>query len=103
MHYIINPEGIKMEIEKLRHSVTNIWNIKQYRTKLHSPYSSWNRNLPRITKMYSMSNTYNNAKYNLNRPDTKEILLNVQTAKDMGTRRTTATLNQGASNAQVIT
>jgi hypothetical protein len=34
MHYCINPEEIKPEIEKLGHTVTNIWNIKQYRTKL---------------------------------------------------------------------
>jgi hypothetical protein len=34
MHYFINPEEIKTEIEKLGHMVTNIWNIKQYRTKL---------------------------------------------------------------------
>jgi hypothetical protein len=29
MHYSINPEEIKTEIEKLGHTVTNIWNIKQ--------------------------------------------------------------------------
>jgi hypothetical protein len=34
MHYFINPEEIKTEIENLGHTVTNIWNIKQYRTKL---------------------------------------------------------------------
>jgi hypothetical protein len=34
MHYSINPEEIKSEIEKVRHTVTNIWNIKQYRTRL---------------------------------------------------------------------
>jgi hypothetical protein len=34
MHYSINPQETKTEIEKLRHTVTNIWNIKQYRTKL---------------------------------------------------------------------
>jgi hypothetical protein len=34
MHYSINPEDINVEIEKLGHSVTYIWNIKQYRTKL---------------------------------------------------------------------
>jgi hypothetical protein len=34
MHYSINPEEIKTEIENLWHTVTNIWNIKQYRTKL---------------------------------------------------------------------
>jgi hypothetical protein len=34
MHYSINTEEIRTEIEKLGHMVTNIWNIKQYRTKL---------------------------------------------------------------------
>jgi hypothetical protein len=29
MHYSINPQEIKNEIEKLGHMVTNIWNIKQ--------------------------------------------------------------------------
>jgi hypothetical protein len=33
VHDSINPEEINPEIEKLRHTVTNIW-IKQYRTKL---------------------------------------------------------------------
>jgi hypothetical protein len=35
MHYTITPEDIK--IEELRHMVTNIWNIKQYRTNLPLP------------------------------------------------------------------
>jgi hypothetical protein len=34
MHYSINPDEIKAEIEKLGHTVSNIWNIKQYKTKL---------------------------------------------------------------------
>jgi hypothetical protein len=34
MHYSVNPEKIKKEIEELGHTVTNIWNVKQYRTKL---------------------------------------------------------------------
>jgi hypothetical protein len=34
MHYAISPDDIKLEIEQLGHTVTNIWNIKQYRTKL---------------------------------------------------------------------
>jgi hypothetical protein len=34
MHYSINPQEIKTEIEKLGHMVTNIWNVKRYRTKL---------------------------------------------------------------------
>jgi hypothetical protein len=33
MHYSINPEEIKTETE-LGHTVTNILNIKHYRTKL---------------------------------------------------------------------
>jgi hypothetical protein len=39
----------------------------------------------------------------LNRPDTKETLPNVQTAKDTGTPKTTATLNRDTLNAQVTT
>jgi hypothetical protein len=34
MHCSINPEEFKTEIYTFRHIVTNIWNIKQYRTKL---------------------------------------------------------------------
>jgi hypothetical protein len=34
MHYSINPEEIKTGIQNLGHTVTNIWNIKQYRAKL---------------------------------------------------------------------
>jgi hypothetical protein len=33
MHYSINPEEIKTEIENLGQIGTDIWNIKQYRTK----------------------------------------------------------------------
>jgi hypothetical protein len=56
MHYSINPENIKAEIEELGHSVTNIWNIKQYRPNSHSPCFSSNYNLPRITKITTMQN-----------------------------------------------
>jgi hypothetical protein len=34
MHYSINPEEIKAKIEKLGHTVSNISNMKQYKTKL---------------------------------------------------------------------
>jgi hypothetical protein len=34
MHYSINPEEIKAEIEKLGDTVSNIWRIKQHKTKL---------------------------------------------------------------------
>jgi hypothetical protein len=33
IHYCINSEEIKTEIEKLGHTVTDIWNNKRYRTK----------------------------------------------------------------------
>jgi hypothetical protein len=33
MHYSINPQEIITEIERLGFMPTNIWNIKQYRTK----------------------------------------------------------------------
>jgi hypothetical protein len=39
MHYSIDPEEIKTELEKLGQMSTNIWNIKQDRTKLpHSMF-----------------------------------------------------------------
>jgi hypothetical protein len=34
MHYSINPQEIKTEIEKLGHTFINILNIKECRTKL---------------------------------------------------------------------
>jgi hypothetical protein len=34
MHYTINLDDIKAEIEKHGHRVANVWNITQYRTKL---------------------------------------------------------------------
>jgi hypothetical protein len=34
MYYSINPEEIKTEIDKLGYTVTIIWNIKKYGTKL---------------------------------------------------------------------
>jgi hypothetical protein len=34
MHYSMNPDDIKAEIENLGHKVANIWNIKQYQAKL---------------------------------------------------------------------
>ena len=33
LHYSINTDDIKNEIEKLGHAVTNRWNIRQYKTK----------------------------------------------------------------------
>jgi hypothetical protein len=37
MHHSINPDDLKSEIINIGHKVANIWNIKQYRTKLPLP------------------------------------------------------------------
>jgi hypothetical protein len=37
MHFSINPADIQSEVEKLGHTVTNIYNIKQHLTKLLLP------------------------------------------------------------------
>jgi hypothetical protein len=34
MQYSIDPDDMNVEIEKLGHTVTNVWNIKQYRTNV---------------------------------------------------------------------
>jgi hypothetical protein len=55
MHYSINHEEIKTEIEKLGHMVTNIWNIKEYKTKLPTLHVS-------VELKSAMQNIYNSAK-----------------------------------------
>jgi hypothetical protein len=37
MRHSINPDDMKSEIQNIGHKVANIWNIKQYRTKLPLP------------------------------------------------------------------
>jgi hypothetical protein len=34
MHYSINTDELETVIEKLGYTVTDIWNVKQFRTKL---------------------------------------------------------------------
>jgi hypothetical protein len=34
MHYSVDPDDNKSEVEKLGHKVANKWNIKQFQTKL---------------------------------------------------------------------
>jgi hypothetical protein len=51
MHYCISPEEIKTEIEKLGQTVTNIWNINQYRTKLWGRYQ-WCEYLSHISSLF---------------------------------------------------
>jgi hypothetical protein len=57
MHYSINLQEIKTEIENLGHTVTNIWDIKQYRTK--QPLSMFFEELkPAPNKNYIFSVEY---------------------------------------------
>jgi hypothetical protein len=37
MEFHTYPEETETEIEELGHTVTNVWNIKHYRTKLNVP------------------------------------------------------------------
>jgi hypothetical protein len=96
MHYSTNPQ-IKTEIEKLGHTFTNIWNIKQYRTKL--PLSMFFVELkPALSNKDIFNIEYiQQCKINLNRPNAKGTLLNVQTIKDIDIS------NREASNARVTT
>jgi hypothetical protein len=54
MKYSINIEEIKTNIEKLGHVVTNIWNIKQYKTKLLLSMFFIELKFAQITKAYLM-------------------------------------------------
>jgi hypothetical protein len=62
MHYSINPEEMKTEIENLGHTVTNMCNVKQYRTK--QPLSMFFVELKPApnNKDISMYNIYNSKK-----------------------------------------
>jgi hypothetical protein len=75
MHYSIN---IKIKIEKLEHTVTNVWNIKQYRTKL--PLSMFFVDLKPAPNNKEILNLeyIQQCKINLNHPNTKGILLKLQ-------------------------
>jgi hypothetical protein len=96
MHYSINPQEIKTEIENLGHTVTNIWNIKQYRTML--PLSLFFVELKPAPNNKDIFNVeyIQQRKKNSNHPNTKGILLHVQTAKDMGTPKIIAISNRDA-------
>jgi hypothetical protein len=66
MHYSFNPEEIRTEIEKLGHSVTNIWNIKQYRAKL--PLSTFSVELklaPNNKGIFNVEYTYTTVQYKI--------------------------------------
>jgi hypothetical protein len=103
MQHSINPDDIKSEIN-IGHKVANIWNIKQYRTKL--PLSMYFVNLKSLLttiRIYSMLNSFNNVKLSLNLQGINERLPNAIIASAMGTQKTTAIYISIASNAPVTT
>jgi hypothetical protein len=72
MHYSINPEEIKTEIVKLGHTVTNIWNIIQHRTKLPLSMSFVEMKPAPNNKDIFNAEYIQQCKINLNLPDTKK-------------------------------
>jgi hypothetical protein len=99
MHYSINPDDIKAEIENLGYKVANIWNIKQYRTKLPLFMFFVDLQPAPTIRISSMLNTFNSVKLNLNRRDTKERLPNAQIFNAIGTQKTIVIYTRVASNA----
>jgi hypothetical protein len=96
MHYSINPQEIKTEIENLGHTVTNVWNIKQYRTKL-----------PLVLFFVELKPAQNNkdifhveyiqqCKIKFEPPKHERDIAHVQTVKDMGTPKITTISNRDA-------
>jgi hypothetical protein len=84
MHYSINLEEIKTEIEKLGHPVTNIWNVRQYGSML--PLSMLFIKLKTVRNNNDMYNVecIQQCKIQSNLPNTNGILLNVETVKKYG-------------------
>jgi hypothetical protein len=85
MHYSINPNEIKSEIEQLGHTIINIWNIKQYRTKLNFSMS-FVEPKPSPNKRGIFNIEYiKQCKIKFEPHKHRGILSNAQTANDMGT------------------
>jgi hypothetical protein len=96
MHFSIDLEEIKYEIENLGHIVTNIYNIRQNKTKLPLPMFFVDLKPAQTIRTYFKSNTYSSAKSHLNRPNKKGTLHNVPAVSDTGTERITVTSHQDA-------
>jgi hypothetical protein len=98
MHYSINPDDIKAETENLGHKVANIWNIKQFRTKLPPSVFFVDLKLLLTIRIYSVLNSFNNVKLNLNHQDTNERLPIAVIVNAIGTQKIIATYNHVVSN-----
>jgi hypothetical protein len=102
MHYSINPDDIKSEIENLGHKVANIWYIKQFRTKLTLTKFFVNLKPAPTIKDISMFNSLNSLNLTLNHQGTNGRFPNALIVNAIGTQKTTATYNCVGSNATVI-
>jgi hypothetical protein len=102
MHYSINPEEIKTEIQNLGHTVTNIRNIKQYRTKL-SLSMFFVELKPALNNKDILNVEYiQQCKIKFEPLKQKGVLLNVKTVEVIGTLKIIAISNREASNAQTM-
>jgi hypothetical protein len=99
MHFSIDPEEIKYEIENS--AIQSPISTTSGKTRLSSRclWFLWISNLSQTIRTYFKSNTYSSAKSHLNRPNKKGILHDVPTVNDMGTQRITVTTHQDARNA----
>jgi hypothetical protein len=86
MHHSINPQEIKTESEKLGHMITNIWNIKQYRTKLPL-FMFFFLELKPASNNKGILNVDISVQNKIWTTQTQKEYCSVQTVKDMGTTR----------------
>jgi hypothetical protein len=80
MHFSINPADIQSEIEKLGHTVTNIYNIKQHLTKLPLPMFFVDFKPATNNKDILNVEYLQQCKVKFGPPKQKKILLNVLSA-----------------------
>jgi hypothetical protein len=103
MHFSINPSDIQSEIEKLGHTVTNIFNIKHRLTKL--PLSMFFMDLkpaPNNKDIFQIE-YLQQCKIKFETPITKETFLNAPIVNVMATQKTFAIKNPDVSNVPVPT
>jgi hypothetical protein len=101
MLYSINPDNIKIEIEKLRHTVTNVRNIKQYRTKL--PLSMFFVDLKSAPNNENIFNVeyIQQCKLKFELPKHRRDIAHCAICQRYGHKESTVTSNRDESNVQV--